>query len=681
MDPGQNGGATEAVLAPISAALDDRYRIATDSPLPNLSSPRAKAYMVADSSSSLALAALVCDPGLPLRTDVMAVARRYQQSGMIRLIDWGVIHWTPTEDRRVAAIFEAPGGGRLVGPKDASFPVFADDTIADRIVRPVATALRLLLGSRLTHRNIRPDNMFFSGDAQGPLVLGECVTAPAGFYQPVLFETIERGMADPIGRGEGTISDDLYALGAVVATMLFGRNIGVGVSDQAVIAAKLEHGSYGALVKRQAVPRELVELLRGLLEDDVRERWTLEDLEQWLGGRRLRPRKLSDPDFVHRAFNFAGKEYHNRRALAQAFSQNWSLVRPAVQSEDLTTWMTRYLNDEEHAEAVIVGVSAAANLMSDLGGGGDSDARLLSKVCMALDPRGPIRFKSVSVAIDGLGPAFAAAHGDEAKLRDLADLLNTEQPLLWIEMQDGVRPTTPEYERKLRSMIHEIKQPGPGHGIERCLYELNPTFPCQSPLLHDAYVQRLDDFLPALEARVQTIDVDGLPIDRHMAAFLGARVGSDAHWALSALADRADRNRVIAGNLGLLGLVQERSGCGPLKGLTTWMATKIGPVIESYQNRPLRAKVTAEAARFVKAGDLAGLHRLLSDARRRRWDQSGAAAARTKYVIINSEIARYQAGFAQYVGRSRTFGHFIASLISGAIATWVVVGQVVQHVG
>ena len=49
----------------------------------------------------------------------------------------------------------------------------------------------------LTHRAIRPDNLFFLDEAREILVMGDCVTAPAGFHQPPLLEPIERTMASP----------------------------------------------------------------------------------------------------------------------------------------------------------------------------------------------------------------------------------------------------------------------------------------------------------------------------------------------------------------------------------------------------------------------------------------------------------------------------------------------------
>ena len=48
------------------------------------------------------------------------------------------------------------------------------------------------------------------------------------------------------------------------------------MSDEDVLAKKIAHGSYMALVGQRRVSIALMEALRGLLNDDPGDRWTLE---------------------------------------------------------------------------------------------------------------------------------------------------------------------------------------------------------------------------------------------------------------------------------------------------------------------------------------------------------------------------------------------------------------------
>lgn len=662
------------------ALLHERYQISVDGALPEWDSPAARAYAAVDlQRSTTPLFALVCDPAMPARTDLMAVLRRFERPAMLRLVDWGLVPWGEGGARRVVAIFQQPAGARLTPSLNTPVPPMAFERVAEQALRPIATTLRILVGPKQAHRAIRPDNMFYGATARAPLVLGECVTGPAGIHQPVTFETIERGMADAMGRGDGTVADDLYATGVLALYLLFGRNPAAGRSDTEILAAKLELGSYAALVGENHVPREFMEPLRGLLQDDARARWGLDDLDQWLGGHRTRVRKLVPQHRAVRSFEFNGKPYIVPRALAHAFGRDWNAASVAIGDPGLAKWIERAVREDLREDAVAV--AAAANVRrasQSLGTGGDT--RLVGQVCLVLDPTGPIRANGLSIMADGLGTALAAARDDSARMKDIAEILRLELPLIWFRLQHGGTFVGPTWERQMRRLSQYLKQAGPGYGILRCLYEFNPTLPCQSPVLRDAHVIGLDDFLDALETHAATADQDELPLDQHMVAFVGARCGGEVDGALAALGDRNDGARVAAGAIALLGLVQKRTQIRNLPHLGRWMGKLTAPVVAGFRNRPLRQKLRVQAANMVKAGDLAGLHAILVNDRLRRWDANAAALARAEFAAVTAEIARYDAGMRQYIQRARSIGHLAAAVLSGAIAVWALVALVSTYV-
>ena len=84
-------------------------------------------------------------------------------------------------------------------------------------VAPMVSALLELARTGVAHNAIRPTNIFWRiGTANAPQ-LGECLSAPAGYGQPVLFETVERALSTPTGRGHGHTADDCYAFGVTLA--------------------------------------------------------------------------------------------------------------------------------------------------------------------------------------------------------------------------------------------------------------------------------------------------------------------------------------------------------------------------------------------------------------------------------------------------------------------------------
>src|SRR3546814_81588 len=176
-------------------------------------------------------------------------------------------------------------------------------------VQTCALPIWELKARRIFHGTINPTNLFLNEPGGGSAVqLGECVTAPAGYNQPALFETIERGMAMPSGRGNGAVADDLYALGATILYLLQGHSPLAGLDDRSIVAAKIEKGSFAAMSGEARLPVGLMEPLRGLLMDDPQQRWTIEDLDLWVSGRRLSPKQAQPPKRAPRPLAFASSE-------------------------------------------------------------------------------------------------------------------------------------------------------------------------------------------------------------------------------------------------------------------------------------------------------------------------------------------------------------------------------------
>src|SRR3546814_10365001 len=99
----------------------------------------------------------------------------------------------------------------------------------------------------------------------------------------------------PSGRGNGAVADDLYALGATILYLLQGHSPLAGLDDRSIVAAKIEKGSFAAMSGEARLPVGLMEPLRGLLMDDPQQRWTIEDLDLWVSGRRLSPKQAQPP--------------------------------------------------------------------------------------------------------------------------------------------------------------------------------------------------------------------------------------------------------------------------------------------------------------------------------------------------------------------------------------------------
>src|SRR5690349_169045 len=94
--------------------LKGRYQIFPERPLPQYDSPTASAYAAKPKSGPARdLFALICDPDVPPRIDMIESLKAFNLPGMLKQEDTGVVPWSNGE-RRYAVLLERPGGPRVM---------------------------------------------------------------------------------------------------------------------------------------------------------------------------------------------------------------------------------------------------------------------------------------------------------------------------------------------------------------------------------------------------------------------------------------------------------------------------------------------------------------------------------------------------------------------------------------
>ena len=538
--------------------LRERYTIRANRPIPELSTPNAEAFVAEDKrDANRQLYALICRPELPPRVNVMRALKGMQTPGLVQLVEWGAMHWSPAGRQCMTVVYERPVGKRLISNLRQEFRRFDEYEIGRKVIEPLVSAIKELTTRGITHRSIRVTNLFYMDDAGERLALGDCVSTPPAFDQPLLFETVEAGMANPVARGSGTYSDDLYALGVTILLLYLGRNTVSYMDDDTLLKMKIQQGSYATLVGDERLPLALVELLRGLLCDDSEQRWDIDALDLWLSGRRLSPLQQRVEKRAARGFSFNGREYYNCRELAQAMARNWDLAIPLVLEGKLELWLRRAVEDKDRAQVVSDVVRMALTASGDRRTAADL---MLCKVLNILDPTAPIRYKGFNAMPDGFGAALASVVAQKGDTRPLVEIILREVPRLWFEARHRYLPDNSLMEGNFRELKNYLSQTGMGFGLERCLYELNDALPCQSSLLAEDYVVELKELLPALNAAAaKRGESKQWPVDRHIAAFMRARYAKGVSTQIDAMNDpRPDRATI--GMLSVLAIVQWRLG-------------------------------------------------------------------------------------------------------------------------
>ncbi len=615
--------------------LHDRYSIDTAAPIPELDTPSAKAYKVEDRRDlGRALFSLVCTPGLPTRIDVMDELKDMDLKGLLPLVEWDKVDWPLLGQRSMIVIYEQPLGGRVLAAMEAGFFKPNEYEFPRRIMDPLVNGLKNVAALNIPHRSIRPDNVFFMDKDMQVVVLGDCVTVPPGFDQPPLFEPIDRSMAQPGGRGLGGLPEDMYALGATFVVLMLGYNPNVNISEENMLFAKMEQGSYAAICSEARLPVALLEALRGMLNDSIEDRWMLEELTGWLSGQKPPPLKqvpVIKSDF---SYLFEGHNHLSPRTLARYLSRHRETAMQAIKDDALVGWLRKGVGEAGRADGVRAAIETAALHKDEPQG---SDEYVISKVCMALDPQAPIRYKGLAFMPDGFGPAMAVEllrHGDATVATEVLDY---EIPLNWYAVQKTVFAGASIQQVEYAQLRGHLSVGGMGYGYERCLYELNPSLPCQSEIIIKDYAYHIDDLLPALDAAASRVDTKTKPMDRHIAGFIAARFDEDILPHLKALAAPNEETAAI-GMLSLLAFLQWKLRVPSLFGLSSWVGGLLGPAIGTYHSRTTRREIEKEIPRLVRKGSLPELFDLIDNAENRRIDAQGYETACAEYADAEVEI-------------------------------------------
>ena len=659
------------------ALLNGRHVVDPGSPLAEFDSPHAKAYAVqGQRPGQEQMFALVCQPGMPVRAEVMAALKGKRIEGVLKLVDWGPADWPPLGQICMLVIYEKPLGGRLADANNAVFERINEYDMTRVVIEPLLSGLLELDTLNVRHRSIRPHNMFFRDAEKQELVLGDCVTAPPGYDQPIIFERIHQAMAVPASRGAGSSANDLYALGVSIVILLLGGNPVAGISDDEMLYSKIEFGSYAFLCGERRIAISMVEPLRAILNDDSMAAWDLEDMLYWLEGRKLTPQQRRTGSRAEIGFDFAGQTYFNAATLARALAAAPAEAVSVAKEGKIENWLRRNLKDIPLAEAV---ASLAETVRAPDGEKTGGTDLLVCRLCMILDPGAPIRYRGFAFLPEGFGPALAVEMLHRGDNQVVAKIIAENLPAMWCAAQTEHSPDLSAVEKTFEKLKGYIQINDMGYGIERCLYELNPYLPCQSPLVVKEYVTEIQSLLPTLDEVSESLDQSRKPIDRHLAAFIAARFGHDLSPHLSAASD-PDEATSIVGVLGMLAIMHWRLRHGPLKGLTGWVASLLGPAVATYQSRTTRREIEKETPKLARQGNLEDLFVLVDNQKRRKSDKTNFNRAVAEYAATEEEFRLLEASDAGQSESAVRLGQQVASMSSVVVSLLVITILVIMDI-
>ena len=663
-----------ASLAP-PVIVAGRYEVHPSRPIPDLDSPSARAFEAVDRENPrIEYFALIPIPGMPVRKREIDEMVGHLIPNILPLTETGTAEWPIHERECLFLIFERPLGGRVLRALRSDMPDYKKIDILRAVVDGISNGLQQLQFRGILHHAIRPDNLFFMDEAMTQIVLGEFLSSPPSFDQPIAFETIERSMAIESGRGVGFLSDDLYSFGATLAFLLQRNSPVRGMTKEQVIVAKIMNSSYQSLVGRHLLTPRFLELMRGLLHDDPAQRWDFESIEQWSHGRRVAPTQSSPQLRSQRPFRFGNIDHIQPRSLAYIMSQRRETAIKLIRDGTLETWILRGLEDKDLA-ASVQGRVDYIDSQKDLS---DPDDILLTRVLLVLDPSAPLNYKNFTFFPESFGTLLAVEMMREGDIRTLAEMVVRDIPRIWFEAQPGGIGQNFIEETAFQRLRLYLQKTTPGYGLERCLYEANPSVPCKSPLMDTRYVVEIEKLLLVLNDAERRVDSKAKPLDRHLAAFIAARAGADTETFIDDFGDRDEAISAMA-ILRLYSRLQEKFGPEILLGLTRWIGGQVGPVIRLFHSRATRRDLEAEIPQIVRRGSLPELLAVLDDAEIKAKDRNGFTAAVAEFQKAESEVIEITTNSRPGSAKVQRTSYQVAAILSVMLMICIVSLIIMAH--
>ena len=622
--------------------LVDRFSLDISERLLLFDSPAGHAYEARDSDDpSRPLYAIVHSFGMPHRASVFDSLIFDPIANLINPIAQLVMNIKIEKSvrQRQVTFFEKPLGGPVLSSikSDKLTENFIKGELTKSLIQTIAT----LHARGLTHRAIRPQNLFFA-DAEGSeIILGECVSASPGSGQHHIFEPLETAYADTIGRGDGTPDADNFALGVTLLSLLRKKIPSDSRSLDDMYSVRVNQGSYQALIQGTEFAVSTAALLRGLISDDPGERWSLKEVSLWVEHHAPRKRAAMAKFSLSRPINFMGTNYSDRRTLAHALAKNIAEAAELIRKQEFSVWIQQILAGEaitERTERLILSPESLDGSKVRR----DADA-LVARFCALLDPTGPLRFRGLTICYDGIPTALAAAYisGESDMLEAFRKLLCTNLIKYLIDIVGDRNDRARELRIMFSLLADEISSPRPGKGLERFLYNAIPALPCLSPHFKTLWI---DGFKPLLEHLDKAVGADAKlenPLDLHFCAFAASKI-KGLGFALADLPSaKFPRGPMALSLLEALGLAQRRYSVTALPNISAALAEGIKPLIAQLHYLPRREKLQKTLQSSAKMGDL---RKLVMDLDLKR-NQILDACAYSQAIALFSQLEKKECGF------------------------------------
>lgn len=593
------------------SSFEERFKIDFSTPLPDFDTGGGSAYMVVDSNDiAVSLYALVQSPNVPIRNGLYSSLVSRPIKGLVNPVARGLAHVDDNgkSAQRLVTVFQRPTGGRVITENGTHHSINVGQ-LRTTVLASITYIIAQLHDRDFLHRGLLPSRLFMENENTDEVVIGECVSEPAGYLRVFAQEPLELAIADQSSRGDGTPAADIFHIGVTILSAFVGRDLTVQEDTDPMLqlTARINQGSYSFLTAGTSVPGALGKAIQGMLTDEEGERWTIIELVDWMDGSTAHRRSGLVNRSLSRPVTFERESIADRRLLAEAFCNKPEAAIRFIRDKDFLNWLRVAVRDEVLDDRIegILGFGEAAQT----GSGTNWDQTQLARVCMLLHPDGPIRFGGLKLMGDGFQGAIVNAYiGDNRSA--ISVLKEASKTSLLTSLADiaGQRNLAITKGMSSLSEVHSaFNNPDLGFGPEHVLYLMNPQLPCVSARFDRYWVGSLKQMLKNLDKIAQKDSLSNVMMDRHIAAFCvvhGPDLAADFRKMASFQGNSDKFNMQMTK---FLGIMQTRLNVERLPNLTAALVKALRPALKKLKNRKRRDDVADLLERVQKSGQISKL--------------------------------------------------------------------------
>lgn len=643
------------------STFSKRYNVDTAKSLPEFDTAGGKAFMVTDrENSALPLYAFVQTKNIPVRFDLLKDLKESKIPGLVCPVDYGVMTVDlEIQVERLVIIFDRPTGGAL----------FINERVNKRLTVAIlretvplafARTLAILHNRKILHRQILPHKLFFVAEGGlAEVVLGECVTVPPGYGNPIDLEPIELMFADPASRGESVDAADMYQMGACLLTYFKNRPVWKDRTRAVSLKTRTQHGSYLALALGEGIAGSLLNLIKGLMHDEIENRWGIADVLNWFEGGKKRKVPTKRNWNLNRPVLFNGQMYSDRRVLADAFASFPKDAIHFLNTLDFSAWVAEIIRSEVMEERVETLIAVSSN--AEAGGGSltKNDHGIIARVCAHLHPGGPVRYKGMSIQMDSMPSTIAAilSTGSKELSSVLKEILNDKLLTSLAEIVGEQDMDFFYHVGNVKKITGTAQSDTLGRGLERVLYNLNRDLPCQSSKFENVWIDDAGKFAMALNSSVNRDFIKAAMFDRHIAAYLASRNEIYARVINGFATTEKDPSRFAIIALDFFGALQIEYELPTMSHLTDLLVESLRATINDLKNKKTKEKVKALLDKMKQGGDITKLTAQVDFGKIQALDKQGFLRAKAAVFGIDRMRKQLSHKFAAKDFQSKFTGY------------------------